>query len=74
LLAMLVFGCSLVSNHQHQRKINNQLNRRPPTNEPNKPKPPSGALQVGEASGSYTAKGETVQLRYAYAGHANALA
>lgn len=27
-----------------------------------------GALKVGEASGSYTAKGETVELRYAYAG------
>ena len=36
------------------------------------PKPPAeaGALRVGEASGSYTAKGETVTLKYAYAGRA----
>ncbi len=27
-----------------------------------------GALQVGQASGSYTAKGKTVELKYAYAG------
>jgi hypothetical protein len=27
-----------------------------------------GELQVGQASGSYTAKGETVELKYAYAG------
>jgi hypothetical protein len=35
-------------------------------------KPPGepGALKVGEASGSYTAKGETVTLKYAYAGRA----
>ena len=30
----------------------------------------SGDLQPGQASGSYTAKGETVQLNYAYAGRA----
>jgi hypothetical protein len=29
-----------------------------------------GALKVGEASGSFTAKGETVTLKYAYAGRA----
>ena len=29
-----------------------------------------GELQPGQASGSYTAKGETVQLKYAYAGRA----
>src|SRR5215213_3782705 len=27
-----------------------------------------GGLDVGQASGSYTAKGESVELRYAYAG------
>lgn len=30
----------------------------------------AGELQPGQASGSYTAKGETVQLKYAYAGRA----
>lgn len=28
-----------------------------------------GAVAIGEASGSYTSKGEVVQLKYAYAGH-----
>lgn len=39
-------------------------------NEPAKPPTDPGALKVGEASGSYTAKGETVTLKYAYAGRA----
>ena len=30
----------------------------------------AGALQPGQASGSYTAKGEVVELKYAYAGRA----
>ena len=30
----------------------------------------AGDLQPGQASGSYTAKGETVELKYAYAGRA----
>lgn len=30
----------------------------------------AGDLQVGQASGTYTAKGETVELKYAYAGRA----
>ena len=30
----------------------------------------AGKLQPGQASGSYTAKGETVELKYAYAGRA----
>ena len=34
------------------------------------PKTESGDLQVGQASGSYTAKGEKVELKYAYAGRA----
>ena len=38
-----------------------QTAQQPPQAEP-------GALRVGEASGSCTAKGETVQLKYAYAG------
>jgi len=35
-----------------------------------KPNAEPGALKPGEASGTYTAKGETVTLKYAYAGHA----
>ncbi len=41
-----------------------QLNK--PTIEPSAAQP--GTLQVGQASGSYTAKGEVVELKYAYAG------
>lgn len=32
--------------------------------------PQAGELQPGQASGSFTAKGETVQLKYCYAGRA----
>jgi hypothetical protein len=39
------------------------------TSTPNQPTEP-GALRVGEASGTYTAKGETVTLKYAYAARA----
>ncbi len=35
-----------------------------------KPADEAGALKPGEATGSYTAKGETVSLKYAYAGRA----
>jgi hypothetical protein len=34
------------------------------------PQAQSGELQPGQASGTYTAKGEVVELKYAYAGHA----
>jgi hypothetical protein len=37
-------------------------------NDASPPKPIQGDLLVGQATGSYTAKGETVELRYAYAG------
>jgi len=61
------------------------LNKKAPANETNKPvaqsesksspattTPPAqpGELQPGQASGSYTAKGEKVELKYAYAGRA----
>jgi hypothetical protein len=39
-----------------------------PQSEPAKPQVEPGALSPGEATGSYTAKGETVALKYAYAG------
>ena len=40
---------------------------------PSAPKPASaqpGDLQPGQATGTYTAKGEVVELKYCYAGHA----
>lgn len=39
-----------------------------PQSETAKPQVEQGALSPGEATGSYTAKGETVALKYAYAG------
>ena len=39
-----------------------------PQSETAKPQVEPGALSPGEATGSYTAKGETVALKYAYAG------
>jgi hypothetical protein len=33
-------------------------------------RPPEGAARAGEVTGSYTANGETVNLKYAYAGRA----
>lgn len=39
-----------------------------PQNETAPPQVAPGALNPGEATGSYTAKGETVALKYAYAG------
>ena len=41
-----------------------------PATEPAKPPAEAGALKVGEASGSFTIKGETITLKYAYAGRA----
>jgi len=37
---------------------------------PSTPKVEPGELQVGQASGSYTARGQKVELKYAYAGRA----
>ena len=37
---------------------------------PSVPKVDSGELQVGQANGSYTARGQKVELKYAYAGRA----
>ena len=70
LLALALFGCSL-GKQSSPSTTNNQPAPQQATQktEPAKPTEP-GALQVGEASGSYTAKGETVQLKYAYAGRA----
>ncbi|HET6863091.1 MAG TPA: hypothetical protein VFH91_08580, partial [Pyrinomonadaceae bacterium] len=42
----------------------------PPSPPMGAPKAGPGELQTGQASGSYTAGGQTVELKYAYAGHA----
>lgn len=68
-LGWLTFA-SCAGNRSTQPAANNQPTPKPSESEPAKPRVESGALKVGEASGSYTAKGETVALKYAYAGRA----
>jgi hypothetical protein len=67
----IVVACSL------SKKVTtiNKPAQTEPTQSPSEPRtmqPPSqpGELQPGQASGNYTAKGETVELKYAYAGRA----
>jgi hypothetical protein len=69
-----VTGCSI------GKRAQSPTNSQPtgPTQQPiqqktdaaRRPQAEPGVFSVGEASGSYTAKGETVPLQFAYAGHA----
>jgi hypothetical protein len=75
LCAMIVVtsACSLnrqstTSTNQSAESESKQSPTAPGTTQPPTSQP--GELQPGQASGSYTAKGEVVELRYAYAGHA----
>ena len=73
---LLVAGCLLLLNAascsgSKTSAPANQSNTQPksaPQTETAQPKVEPGVLKPGEASGSYTAKGETVELKYAYAG------
>jgi|GEM_PF-825477 len=72
---LTIWSCS--AKHSTQSNTNNtpattsRVTETPKaTTEPAKPPAEAGALKVGEASGSYTAKGATVTLKYAYAGRA----
>jgi hypothetical protein len=75
MLSLIVVACSL--GRKAEQPATNQSNQSTPTNtsttqqapSANAPAPP-GSLNVGEAKGTFTAKGETVELKYAYAGHA----
>lgn len=69
----LLFLAITVSCSGKRPSTNNQSNTATPqksttTPETAKTQVDPGALSPGEASGSYTAKGETVTLKYAYAG------
>ena len=75
-LATLVIGCGA----HKQPGTNESANRstqpqtvdstaKPQAAQPATPSQP-GDLQPGQASGTYTANGQVVQLKYAYAGHA----
>ncbi|MGZ8846997.1 MAG: hypothetical protein ACXW3C_11085 [Pyrinomonadaceae bacterium] len=71
---LAIWSCS--ANRSTQSNVNNSPattsrvteTPKPGTETPKPPPAEAGALKVGEASGSYTADGETVTLKYAYAG------
>ena len=72
---VFITACSL---HKQSTENTNQSTRTEAQQSPaapsattTQPKPvQAGELQPGQASGSYTAKGEIVELKYAYAGRA----
>jgi hypothetical protein len=71
LIGLIVFSCSLGKQSNSTNANSASPEPRTEKTEPAKPiAPAAGDLKAGEASGSYTAKGEVVQLKYAYAGHA----
>jgi hypothetical protein len=67
LLALSVSACSAL---KHSSKSATNAQATPEVSPKNAATPATkpGELQVGQASGSYTAKGESVELKYAYAG------
>jgi hypothetical protein len=74
LMLLTFFGCatnrSAQSNSNSAPAANKQTAAPAQSAETSKTQTAPGSLRVGEASGSYNAKGETVNLKYAYAGRA----
>lgn len=76
LFAIALTACSLnktppAENTNQTAQSNDQPSpARPATTPPPSVPVAAGGLQPGQASGSYTAKGEVVELKYAYAGRA----
>jgi hypothetical protein len=67
----ILVGCSLTKKAPTNQPAQSEPTRAPAapaTTQPASSQP--GELSVGQASGTYTAKGETVELKYAYAGRA----
>jgi hypothetical protein len=70
-LLVLTTACSWRRSTNTNQPANQAANKQSVTQtETAKPPADPNGLRPGEASGSYTAKGETVNLRYAYAGRA----
>jgi hypothetical protein len=75
LAALSVLGC-VIALSACSKQTTNQSANQPPSTQANAPLSSAssqpitqpGELQVGQASGTYTAKGEVVELKYAYAG------
>jgi hypothetical protein len=71
ILSLAIIACSMGKRSSEPTVTNqsNQGNQSPSQKAETTPQTSQpGQLQPGEASGSYTAKGETVELKYAYAG------
>lgn len=69
LLLATALSCSLGKQSATKNQSNTATQgQSKPSAETTKPRVESGALNPGEATGSCTAKGETVALKYAYAG------
>ena len=75
LCAVLIAACSMSKQPATNQTTNQaaQTVATPAPVAPSAPKPAAaqpGELQLGQASGTYTAKGEVVELKYCYAGRA----
>jgi len=68
LFLAITVSCSGKRSSTNNQSINQTRQNSTPPPETAKPPVEPGALSPGEANGSYTAKGETVTLKYAYAG------
>lgn len=72
---VIVAGISACSSNKQPAANNNQspqsvATTSPATPQTSQPQTAAGDLLPGQASGTYTAKGEVVELKYAYAGRA----
>lgn len=74
ILAAIVAGCSLNKKPSANETANQSgpigEKPSPAESQTTQPSAQAGDLQPGQASGTYTAKGEVVDLKYAYAGRA----
>ena len=74
LVAAIVSACSMSKNSPSNDTSSPSAAKSAATQEPKsettQPQTQAGDLQPGQARGTYTAKGETVELKYAYAGRA----
>jgi hypothetical protein len=70
-VVVIVSACSFKKSSTSETSNQSaQSETKPAKPEAPQPPAPSGELQPGQASGTYTAKGEVVELKYSYAGRA----
>ena len=68
-IATTTAGCSFFERSPpRQTPVQNENRQSPAKVETTQPPAQAGELHPGQASGTYTAKGEVVELKYAYAG------